>query len=110
MVKRNVEVTINRYLAVLKARNIPIDKAILFGSYATGVADNDSDIDLALVSRNFGKDYFNEGVRLKLLTVDIDPDISPRPYSLDDYRKAKSGEFLFDEIIIKGKVVYDSGV
>ncbi|WP_159426166.1 hypothetical protein [Desulfolucanica intricata] len=44
---------------------------------------------------------------LKKITFDINLDISPRPYSVKQYKKAKRGDFLFDEIIQKGKIVYE---
>jgi len=44
---------------------------------------------------------------LKKLTFDLDLDISPRPYSVEQYLNARQGDFLFDEIIQKGKIVYE---
>lgn len=41
---------------------------------------------------------------LKEISEDIDLDISPRPYSLEEYRNGKRGQFLYDEIISKGKL------
>ena len=41
------------FLNACKALPIKIDKAILFGSVLTGIANEDSDIDLALFSPNF---------------------------------------------------------
>ncbi len=38
-------------------------------------------------------------------TSNIDLDISPRPYSLDEYRKASRGQFLYDEILRGGRPV-----
>ncbi|MEW6228693.1 MAG: hypothetical protein AB1700_11530 [Bacillota bacterium] len=38
-------------------------------------------------------------------TSNIDLDISPRPYSLDEYRKASRGQFLYDEILRRGRPV-----
>jgi predicted nucleotidyltransferase len=94
-------------LEVLKSNNIRVNKAILYGSLAEGTGDQDSDIDLAIVSPDLGRDRFNESVMLKKLTFHVNLDISPRPYSVEQYRKTKQGEFLFDEIIQKGKIVYE---
>ncbi|MBC7084296.1 MAG: nucleotidyltransferase domain-containing protein, partial [Firmicutes bacterium] len=82
---------------------VPVEKAILFGSYAAGQATPDSDIDIAVISPDFGKDYVEEAVMLKRISEDIDLDISPRPYSLDEYRKASRGQFLYDEILRRGR-------
>ena len=77
----------------------------LFGSYAPGQATPDSDIDIAVISPDFGKDYVEEAVMLKRISEDIELDISPRPYSLDEYRKASRGQFLYDEILRRGRPV-----
>lgn len=107
MAKRQIEVSIKKYLDVLRSKNIRVKKAILYGSFAAGNGDKDSDIDLAIVSPDLGQDRFNESVMLKKLTFDVNLDISPRPYSLEQYQKTKQGEFLFDEIIQKGKIIYE---
>lgn len=105
MVKKQVEVIIGDYLKAIRARNIKIEKAFLFGSYAKGQANKDSDIDVAIISPDLGKDYVEEAVLLKEISEDIDLDISPRPYSVEEYKKANRGQFLFDEIIVKGKPI-----
>lgn len=107
MAKKHFEVSIEKYLEVLKKRNIRVQKAILYGSLAAGSGDEDSDIDLAIVSPDLGQDRFKESLLLKKLTRGIDLDISPRPYSIEQYQKASRGDFLFDEIIQKGKIVYE---
>lgn len=84
---------------------IAVERAILYGSQAANTADQDSDIDVVIVSKDFGRDYIQEAVRLKLLALEVNPDISPRPYSDEDYKKSKPGSFLFDEVIQKGRVV-----
>lgn len=94
-------------LEALRAKKIRVKKAILYGSLAAGGGDEDSDIDLAIISPDFGQDRFREAIELKKLTFGIDLDISPRPYSLTQYQMAKQGDFLFDEIIQKGKTVYE---
>ena len=44
---------VRAYLVVLKQAGINIDKAYLYGSYARGEVNIDSDIDLLLVSSQF---------------------------------------------------------
>lgn len=107
MAKKQIEVNIKKYLEKLRSKNIRIKKAILYGSLAAGAGDDDSDIDLAIVSPDLGRDRFNEAVMLKKLTFGIDLSISPRPYSFEQYQKARQGDFLFDEIIQKGKTIYE---
>ena len=107
MAKKQIEVSIKKYMEALRSKNIRVKKAILYGYLAAGTGDEDSDIDLAIASLDLGRDRFNESVLLKKLTFEIDLDISPRPYSVEQYQKAKQGDFLFDEIIQKGKIVYE---
>lgn len=107
MAKKQFEISIKKYLEALKNKNIRVKKAILYGSLAAGTGDDCSDIDLAIVSPDLGRDSFKEALLLKKLTRGIDLDISPRPYSVEQYQKAKQGDFLFDEIIQKGKTVYE---
>ena len=105
MAKKQIELIVNKYVSAIMAKNIRIEKAILFGSYAKGNANKNSDIDIALISPDFGKDYFEEAVMLKEISEAIDIDISPRPYSIDEYEKADPGQFLYDEIIKKGRLI-----
>jgi len=58
-----------------------------------------------LLSPDLGKDRIEEAVFLKKTAEEVDLDISPRPYSVEQYLKACNGEFLHDEIIDKGKVI-----
>jgi predicted nucleotidyltransferase len=51
--RRQVTALIQRYVAVLEAKGIPVERAILFGSYAAGHADEWSDIDIAVISPKF---------------------------------------------------------
>ncbi len=52
------------YRRALKRARIPVHRLIVFGSQAKGTAGPDSDIDVAVISRQFGKDRFEEGVKL----------------------------------------------
>jgi len=107
MAEKQVEVSIKKYLETLRSRNIRIKKVILYGSLATGTAHEDSDIDLAIISPDLGRDRFDEALMLKKLARGINLSISPRPYSVKQFQKARQGDFLFDEIIKKGKTVYE---
>lgn len=105
MADKQFEVTIRDYLKALRTKNINVQKAILYGSYARGNYRADSDIDIAIISPDFGKNYLLEGVELKLAAINFSSSISPRPYSIEDVKKTKPGDFLHDEILIKGKEI-----
>jgi len=63
-----------------------VEKMILFGSQASGNTRRDSDIDICVVSPQFGRDEMAESVRLKILSVPIDIRIEPHPYSVTDFQ------------------------
>lgn len=105
MGEKQIEIAVRDYLHTLRNNKIAVEKAILYGSHAANTADRDSDIDIVIVSKEFGQDYVKEAVKLKLLALEVNPDISPRPYSLSDYRTSKPGDFLFDEVIQKGRII-----
>lgn len=54
---------------------------------------------------DLGRDYLEEAVMLKEIIEGIDLDISPRSYSLEEYLGTNRGQFLYDEIICKGKPI-----
>jgi len=75
---------IKKYILLLKQKGIEVSKVILFGSYAKGMARPDSDIDLAIVSSQFGKDNWKEMVLLRKLAMKIDSHIEPLPFAPQD--------------------------
>ena len=94
---------VKQYISLLKDQHIPVLQAYLFGSYATGRADDWSDIDLAIVTDTFIGDGFDFRFLLTKLARTIDPDIEPHPYLISDFNESnpaageilKSGERLF---------------
>ncbi len=87
VLNKKVNEIINDYRAALVQNGIPVEKIILFGSRAKGTARNWSDIDLCVISKIFGHDHFDEMVRLKRLTVDVEPLIEPHPYHPNDLKE-----------------------
>lgn len=78
---------VSKFLQLLKQRGFNISRAILFGSYATGKVNPDSDIDIAVVSTQFGQDITEEMMMLRKIALKIDSHIEPvplRPEDLDD--------------------------
>jgi predicted nucleotidyltransferase len=51
--RRQITALIRRYVAALEARGIPVERVLLFGSYATGQPGEGSDIDIAVISPAF---------------------------------------------------------
>lgn len=102
MPEKQIRKVVTDFIKAVKERDIKIEAAFLFGSYAQNKADKDSDIDVAVISPDFGKDFFDECVLLKEISERVDFDISPRAYSVEEYQNATKGDFLWHEIIQKG--------
>lgn len=106
MVARKIEEIIKQYVEAIRARDISVEKVYLFGSYVEDNADEYSDIDIAIISSDFGKEkYLDECLMLRKIKREVNLSISPEPYSLEEYEKAQRGDFLYDEIIKKGKSI-----
>ena len=87
MVKISEEIMqiIKNYLSDLQ-QDINVEKAILFGSYAKGTNDKNSDIDLAIVSNHFrGKKRVDSINYLLLKAIDYNIDIEPIPFTDEEY-------------------------
>lgn len=60
--------------------------AYLFGSYARGAENDDSDIDVALLFENLkSEDKFDLQVQLMLTGAEFDSRIEPHPISTEDF-------------------------
>ncbi len=105
MVKKQIIKIAKEYIKAVEAHNIKVEKAYLFGSYAQGNPKSYSDIDVAIISPDLGKNYMEETCMLMRIAQDIDLMISPDPYSVEEYEKAGKGNFLYQEIINKGKLI-----
>lgn len=87
MVDRKLRKKISIFVKELRHQGIRVSKVILYGSRATGRAHAYSDIDIAIVSPDFGKDRYRDGVRLFEIAAKIDPLIEPVPISIESYKK-----------------------
>lgn len=83
-------------------QHVRVFKVFLFGSFAQGRATSWSDIDLAVVSPDFGANPIAEAARLMELLEDVDMRIEPKAYSVEEFLSARRGSFLCDEVISKG--------
>ena len=66
MVEERIRKAVDLIKDFLKDRHITVDKIVIFGSYARGNYTEDSDLDIAIVSRDFDeKDIFQKAETLK---------------------------------------------
>ncbi|KKR32054.1 MAG: hypothetical protein UT63_C0053G0005 [Candidatus Gottesmanbacteria bacterium GW2011_GWC2_39_8] len=77
-----LEKEVRIYLKDLRKEGISYSEIILFGSYAKGTAKPWSDIDLCVVSDQFGKDRYSERLKLMHIKNENTLDIEPHPYNL----------------------------
>ncbi len=103
-----VLVAVSKYIRAVQ-NVVPVEKAILYGSYAKGNSNEASDIDLAIISPAFGKDFLRESQLLYRLIINsgADPAIEPRPIGTDEVTGSGEMYFFIKEILDSGKVVYD---
>ena len=75
---------LKKYRKVLEDQHLTIDKLILFGSFAKNTHHIASDLDVCVVSKEFGKDAFGEMIMLAKYAATVDSLIEPHPYSPED--------------------------
>lgn len=92
MVARSVVEAVRVYLRTVQENGIPVSFGVVFGSQTRGTADEQSDIDLLVVSPHFdGKKDRRETSLLWRLTVGTDTRVEPiavgtREWKEDDSR------------------------
>ena len=92
---------IKKFVKRLRQEGISVDRVILYGSCAAGRAGRDSDIDVAVVSKDFGKDRVEEGIRLCKIAGKVDARLEPIPISVAAYEKDTWLPLIY-EIKVKG--------
>ena len=87
-----------KYLLLLLKRNYPVTRMFLYGSYARGSQNPDSDIDLAIILNEM-HDPFQTQVDLLQLTWNFDTRVEPHPFDASDF---SSSNPVIKEIIRTG--------
>jgi predicted nucleotidyltransferase len=90
---------VEKFLRLLRDANIKVERAILFGSHARGVAGKWSDIDIAIVSPDFSGVRFYDSKMLVPLILKSDTRIEVHPFSPEDFTEEDA---FVKEIIEKG--------
>ncbi|HEX5271872.1 MAG TPA: nucleotidyltransferase domain-containing protein [Gemmataceae bacterium] len=100
-----VPLRVIRRFARQVAERFDPEKIILFGSYAYGTPDEDSDVDLLVVMP--ARDESAQATRIRLAVERCFPmDLLVRtPENLR--RRLEEGDWFLREIVSKGKVLYD---
>jgi uncharacterized protein len=101
------EVVINRIVSRLVERYHP-ERIVLYGSYAYGMPDDDSDIDLLIVGES-NETPLARRIRVRRLVSDIDRDMPFSPLVLTPEelrRRLLVGDPFYEEILKRGTVLY----
>lgn len=90
--------TVKEYFNFLKDQKYNVSKAYIFGSYANGKYDEDSDIDLAIIFSRL-KNSFLMQIELMKLSRKFDTKIEPHPFDEADFNESNP---LANEILTNG--------
>ena len=93
---------VRQYCLLLNASGIPVEKAFLYGSYARGEQNPDSDIDVMLVSKQFDGNDPQSGILAWTLTRRINSRIEPYTVGLH--------KFLTDDVSPLLQIVKSEGI
>lgn len=85
MSKSEVKKIVKKYAEKLKEEKFPFVAIYLFGSHATGQASKWSDIDVAVVSDKFKKNWNKNEELLWKLTTEVDSRIEPLGMTKKDF-------------------------
>ena len=93
---------LHKYIILIKASGIPVSKAFLYGSYARNEANENSDIDVMLISEIF--DQNNDKIRAKAWMATEKIDVRIEPYMVGLHK------FLSDNVSPLLQIVKREGI
>ena len=82
---KDVLIKAQKFVDLVRQAGIIVSTAYVFGSWVKDKASKDSDIDVCVVSPNFGDDYIEDMVRLRKISLNVDSRIEPIPFTPQDY-------------------------
>jgi predicted nucleotidyltransferase len=94
---------VKKYYENLIQAGLPVEKIFLFGSYAQNEQDEYSDIDVAVVLKEFLGDRFNTRLVLMKYAREFYENIEPHPFLNSEFDQ--SNPFV-KEILQTGEVLY----
>lgn len=104
MTKNSIKKLVHNYKIALLDNNIPITAIYLFGSYSRNQQREGSDIDLCVVSSSFGKNDFQEMVKVNQIAKKIAFEIEAFPVSEKEF-KAQINPFATEALKANQKLV-----
>jgi uncharacterized protein len=104
--KYKIEKIVSELVQRLKLKGIDVSELILYGSYAQGTPNEYSDIDIAVVSKDFrGKGILRRQELLGEVIFPLGESIGALGYTPEERKGAHPLSFI-SEIIKTGKIIY----
>lgn len=104
--KKCLDRNLKSLVKILKEKYKP-EKIILYGSYASGQIHSDSDLDLLIVKKNVPERYWDRIRELSPLLAERDVGLDYTIWTPDELATKEESPFVRDEILKKGKVIYE---
>lgn len=99
MDQKEVIELLTKYKLVL-SKHFNLEQMFLYGSYVTNSASADSDIDVAIILKEFKDNYFNVVPKIWKLRKAIDPRIEPHVFEQGKDRSGMLSEIMRTGIAI----------
>ncbi len=94
MAERNIIEKVKSYIYLLNSEGFNINRAYLYGSYATSQASEESDIDLMLISDDLNEPGIDKKSKAWILTRKIDSRIEPYLVTMKRFREDDTSPLL----------------
>lgn len=85
IVSNEIVEKVKKFLNMVSDSGVHLERAILFGSHAKGTASEWSDIDVALISKDFTGIGFYDRKRVNPFIIKTDSRIEPHPFRPEDF-------------------------
>jgi len=83
----SIKPLVEKYISVLRTGGVRLDGAYLFGSYSKGTADKWSDIDIALISKEFTGNRIKDRDKIRKYTLSVSSMIEVIPFAEEDFNE-----------------------
>ena len=83
----SIKPLIEKYISTLRTGGVRLDGAFLFGSYSRGTADKWSDIDIALISKEFTGNRIKDRDKIRKYTLSVSSMIEVIPFAAEDFNE-----------------------
>jgi predicted nucleotidyltransferase len=105
--RKKLEKNLKKVISKIKNHYKP-NKIILFGSLASGRVSPESDIDILIVKENISKRYWDRVKEIAPLFADCDVGVDYIIWTSSELlEETRKNIFLREEIVKKGKIIYE---